>query len=218
MRKLILEPLHSDYIHISLTTTDLDDPFQWQTTQEKQEENFEWWDILHSVLLNWLLCKEKAKYVIMFYANDIDSKKMDWLRKCMKLAESLPELLMIEQKKRLRIEYWKYLITLTWKFDGLFIDPENGPTLIDIKTAATIVDYESKIQLKMYWFLNNIPNVQYRAFSKSAKPELSIHKFHLNLEENKKEVVATIIQHMEEKYWYVNEDIKTHFIWYSNYQ
>jgi hypothetical protein len=42
MRKLILEPLRKDYIHISISATDLDEPFQRKTAPEKQEENFEW--------------------------------------------------------------------------------------------------------------------------------------------------------------------------------
>jgi hypothetical protein len=148
---------------------------------------------------------------MMFYANDIDSKKTDWLRKCMRLSEWLPELLMIEQKRRLRIEYGKYLITLTWKFDGLFVDPEIGPVLIDIKAVATQVDYEEKIQLKIYWFLNDISNIEYRTYSKAVEPEFKKHSFKINLEQNKKDVIAKLIQHIEEKYWYVNEDIKKHF-------
>jgi hypothetical protein len=42
---------------------------------------------------------------MMFYNEDIEDKQRDWLRKCMKISETLPELLMIEQKKRLMIEY-----------------------------------------------------------------------------------------------------------------
>lgn len=148
---------------------------------------------------------------MMFYNEDLDDKQRDWLRKCMKLSEGLPELLMIEQKKRLMIEYWKYLIVLTWKFDWLYIK-DWKVYIIDLKTAAKEVEYENKMQLKIYWFLNNVSNIEYWVFSKDSNPRLNIHSFEINLEQNKKDVVLRIIEHIENKYWYVNNDIKKQFI------
>jgi len=148
---------------------------------------------------------------MMFYNEDIEDKQRDWLRKCMKISETLPELLMIEQKKRLMIEYWKYLIVLTWKFDGLYIK-DWKVCIVDLKTAAKEMDYDNKMQLKIYWFLNNVSNVEYWVFSKDVNPRLNIYPFEINLEQNKKDVVLRIIEHIENKYWYVNNDIKKQFI------
>ncbi len=215
MRKLILEPLHSEYILMKISASDLDEPFPWKTSELREEQNFERWDILHSVLLNWLLSKEKSKYVMMFYNEDMEDKQRDWLRKCIKLSEWLPELLMIEQKKRLMIEYGKYLIILTWKFDWMYIK-DWKVHIIDLKTAAKKMDYEDKIQLKIYWFLNNVSNIEYRVFNKDANPKLSIYPFEINLEQNKKDVVIKIIEYVENKYWYVNNNIKKQFIFNSH--
>lgn len=200
---------------MKISASDLDEPFPWKTSELREEQNFERWDILHSVLLNWLLSKEKSKYVMMFYNEDMEDKQRDWLRKCIKLSEWLPELLMIEQKKRLMIEYGKYLIILTWKFDWMYIK-DWKVHIIDLKTAAKKMDYEDKIQLKIYWFLNNVSNIEYRVFNKDANPKLSIYPFEINLEQNKKDVVIKIIEYVENKYWYVNNNIKKQFIFNSH--
>lgn len=191
---------------IKINASDLDDGFYFRQTEMWEEKNLEWWDILHSVLLNGLLSKEKSKYIFMFYAEDMTKEQREWLRKCMNLSEKLPELLMIEQKKRIQIEYWKYLIILSWKFDWMYVDSD-WVKLVDVKTAAKKIDYETKIQLKVYWFMNNIKDIEYWVFTKEKNPELNIHKFELNLEKNKNEVLLKIIQHIEDKYWYLSPKI-----------
>ena len=211
MRRIILKPLETEHIIVKISASDLDWPFMWKTDALREEKNFERWDILHSVLLNWLLSKEKSKYALMFYVEDMTKKQMDWIRKCLRLAEKLPELLLIEQKKRIAIEYWKYLIILTGKFDWMYIK-DWKLCIVDLKTAAQEIEYEEKIQLKVYWFMNSVSNIEYRVFSKDVDPKLNIIPFEINLDHNKKEVVLRIIQHMEEKYWYVDNDIKKNFI------
>lgn len=209
MKRFILEPLEDDHIVVKITATEIETPFAWKTSELKQEENYEWWDILHSVLLNWLLSKEKSKYVFSYYAEDMTDKQISWLRKCMRLVEekNLPDMLMIEQKKRLKIEYGKYLIILSWKFDWLYIK-DNKICLVDLKTTASKINYENKIQLKIYWYLNNIKDIEYWVFSKSAEPNLEIMPFELDLEKNKMEVLLRLVEHMEEKYWYVIPKVK----------
>lgn len=214
MRKLILEPLHSEHIIVKISATDLESPFQWKTTEMQEEKNFEWWDILHSIILNMLLSKEKWKYALMFYWADITSKQAQWVRKCMLLANDLPELLLIEQKRRLAIEYWKYLIILSSKFDGMYVRNEQM-TLVDVKTSAhkrEQEDAESKSQLKIYGFINQISNIERWIFTKDANPKLQVMSFTLDQEQNKKEVMMRIINHIENKYWYVNQWIKNYFI------
>lgn len=217
MKKIVFEPLHSEYITIKLYATDLD-TFEWYKKDMLSEElNFERWDILHSVLLNWLLNRDKFKYVMAYYNDDMTKKHKDWLYECIKLTDKLPDLLMIEQKKRYLIEYGKYQIILVGKFDWLYLN-NWIPTIIDIKTAMNEnIDYANKIQLKVYWFLHWIPNIEYWIFTKHKNPQFRKLDFQLDLHKNKKEVALKIIEYIENTYWYVNQEIKKDLLFNSHW-
>lgn len=218
MKKIVFEPLHNEYITIKLYATDLD-TFEWyRKDMLSEEQNFERWDILHSVLLNWLLNRQNFKYVMAFYGEDTTAKQKSWLDKCIRLTNNLPDLLMIEQKKRYVIDYGRYQIILIGKFDWLYVN--NGkPTIVDIKTAMNDnIDYENKIQLKVYWFLHWIPNIEYWIFTKHQQPQFKKIEFQLDLDKNKKEVALKIIEYIENTYWYVHKGIKENLVYYNSHQ
>ena len=207
MRRVVLVPLTPEYDILSISTSSLD-KFEYQTSAEKKEENYEWWDILHSILLTTLFCPDKAQFLYQYYLPDIDKKKKEWILDAMKHSAQLPQLLAIEQKKRLAIEYWRYLIILTGKFDGLYIK-DDKLVLVDVKTAKQVVDYENKWQLKTYAFINSISNIEYWIFPQAKDNRPRIESFEVDLEKNQKEVLVKIVDHISENYGYEYPNIRS---------
>ena len=203
MRKIIIKPLEKEYITIIMHATDLEEPFPFKNTKLQEERSFEFGDITHTVILNMLFSKDKWKYAYAFYSTDMDADQkkliMNWVSK----SSSLPELLLIEQKKRVVIEFWKYMIILASKLDGIYINWEEM-TIVDVKTSKykwDINEAEWKMQMKVYAFVHQIPNIEWWIYTK-VNPELQRMNFTLDIENNKQEVLNKIINHMEVKYGY----------------
>lgn len=204
MKKIIVTKLEQEHTVVRVFASDLDEHNDWIQTERQKEINFEKWNIFHQIILWMKLCKDKAKYIYWYYASDLDAKTRKRVRSCIKLAEPLPELLMIEQKKKLEIHFWKFLVFLYGKFDGVYVKWDKY-IVVDVKTSARKRDAdkaEKSIQLKCYAMLNRATDIEWWIFTKQAKPELQVIKLTVDYRDAHSTVINSIKNYLVNNYWY----------------
>jgi hypothetical protein len=89
------------------------------------------------------------------------------------MVDTLPELMMIEQKKTHILQFGEYHVYLTWKCDGIFIREDGVPAFVELKTSAhgwQEEDVMGNIQALAYSFLFDISYVERWIFIKDNKP------------------------------------------------
>lgn len=195
MYKIIREPLHPKYEIIQLRVTQLESFIEcaYKQKYETSQMNYEaliFGDQAHSIIQHYMFNKDsKIKLVDHFKNEAIDMGK---LYSFLQLIDTLnlPDPIISENKMQMLIEYWEYLIALSWTIDMIC----EWNHLLDFKTSASKwgqEDSQYKTQWKLYpWMYNKIRNLQaetinfsYIVLTKQVTPQIQVFTHEANIED-----------------------------------